>query len=84
MKNEKNKLDNIDYKILNELQKNADINQQWPLINLITQILRKYNYQLIQKQRQINALIKYLLINIINWLKKNYYLKLLLINQLKE
>ena len=25
MKNEKNKLDNIDYKILNELQKNADI-----------------------------------------------------------
>ena len=32
------------------MQQNAGINQQWPLINLIRQILRKYNYQLIPKR----------------------------------
>ena len=32
------------------VQKNADLSQKWPLINLIRQILRKYNYLLIPKR----------------------------------
>jgi hypothetical protein len=32
------------------VHKNADVSQKWPLINLIRQILRKYNYQLIPKR----------------------------------
>jgi len=32
------------------MQKNADKTQQWPLINLIRQILRKYNYLLLPKR----------------------------------
>ena len=32
------------------MQKDADKNQQWPLINLVRQILRKYNYQLSPKR----------------------------------
>jgi len=32
------------------VHKNADIAQKWPLINLIRQILRKYNYILIPKR----------------------------------
>jgi hypothetical protein len=36
--------------IYTSMQKNADKNQQWPLINLVRQILRKYNYQLIPKR----------------------------------
>ena len=31
-------------------QKDADILQKWPLINLIRQILHKYNYQLLPKR----------------------------------
>jgi hypothetical protein len=32
------------------MQKTAEVNQKWPLINLIRQILRKYNYQLVPKR----------------------------------
>ena len=32
------------------MQKDADKSQRWPLINLIRQILRKYNYQLVPKR----------------------------------
>ena len=32
------------------VQKNADLTQKWPLINLIRQILRKYNYNLEPKR----------------------------------
>jgi len=32
------------------VQQNADTTQKWPLINLIRQILRKYNYQLAPKR----------------------------------
>jgi len=32
------------------MQKDADKTQQWPLINLIRQILRKYNYQFVPKR----------------------------------
>ena len=32
------------------VQKNASIIQKWPLINLIRQILRKYNYELVPKR----------------------------------
>ena len=32
------------------MQKDASKSQQWPLINLIRQILRKYNYQLFPKR----------------------------------
>lgn len=32
------------------VQKNASITQKWPLINLIRQILRKYNYELVPKR----------------------------------
>ena len=32
------------------MQKDAYKSQQWPLINLIRQILRKYNYQLVPKR----------------------------------
>lgn len=32
------------------MQKDADKSQKWPLINLIRQILRKYNYQLNPKR----------------------------------
>ena len=32
------------------VQKNASTTQKWPLINLIRQILRKYNYELLPKR----------------------------------
>jgi hypothetical protein len=32
------------------MQKNADKSQKWPLINLVRQILHKYNYQLVPKR----------------------------------
>ena len=32
------------------VQKNADKSQRWPLINLIRQILRKYDYLLVPKR----------------------------------
>ena len=32
------------------MHKNADASQKWPLINLVRQLLRKYNYQLIPKR----------------------------------
>ena len=32
------------------VHKNADLSQKWPLINLIRQLLRKYNYMLIPKR----------------------------------
>ena len=32
------------------VHKNADASQKWPLINLIRQLLRKYNYNLIPKR----------------------------------
>lgn len=36
--------------IYTSTQKNADLNQQWPLINLIRQLLRNYNYLLVPKR----------------------------------
>ncbi len=35
---------------LTALQSTAEDNQKWPLLNLIRQILRKYNYELIPKR----------------------------------
>jgi len=32
------------------MHKNADASQKWPLINLVRQLLRKYNYNLIPKR----------------------------------
>lgn len=36
--------------VYTSMQKDADKNQKWPLINLIRQILRKYNYQFVPKR----------------------------------
>ena len=36
--------------VYTSMQKNADKHQKWPLINLIRQILRKYNYQFLPKR----------------------------------
>tara|TARA_R110002074_G_scaffold278561_5_gene450027 strand:+ start:506 stop:916 length:411 start_codon:yes stop_codon:yes gene_type:complete len=36
--------------LFTSVQKNADLTQKWPLINLIRQILRKYNYNLNPKR----------------------------------
>ena len=36
--------------VYTSMQKDADKHQKWPLINLIRQILRKYNYQLVPKR----------------------------------
>lgn len=32
------------------MQKNAETNQQWPLLNLVRQLLKKYEYNLIPKR----------------------------------
>ncbi len=36
--------------VFTSVQKNASSTQRWPLINLIRQILRKYNYELVPKR----------------------------------
>jgi len=36
--------------VYTSMQKDADKHQKWPLINLIRQILRKYNYQFLPKR----------------------------------
>jgi hypothetical protein len=36
--------------VFTSVQKNASSTQKWPLINLIRQILRKYNYELVPKR----------------------------------
>ena len=51
------KIDISDFKsILNSsvytsMQKNAEQNQRWPLLNLIRQLLRRYDYDLIPKRQ---------------------------------
>ena len=36
--------------IFTSMQKNAEKNQQWPLLNLVRQLLKKYEYDLIPKR----------------------------------